>query len=146
VLEIGVSHGGSLQIWKEYFGPQAEIMGIDIDPRCKEYEEDQIHILIADQSKLKAGDIGPFDIVIDDGSHVPAHQTASLEALWDDTSGVYLIEDCHQGYPGTPVLEAMRYEYPWVVVIERPKRVIRGNPSREMREDEVEAFNLYGET
>src|SRR5215831_9409833 len=33
-LEIGVSHGGSLQIWRKYFGPNATIFGIDVDPRC----------------------------------------------------------------------------------------------------------------
>ncbi|HMH33204.1 MAG TPA: hypothetical protein VK543_09260, partial [Puia sp.] len=35
ILEIGVLHGGSLQMWKEYFGPKAKIYGIDINPECK---------------------------------------------------------------------------------------------------------------
>lgn len=29
ILEIGVYQGGSLQMWKNYFGPQAEIYGVD---------------------------------------------------------------------------------------------------------------------
>jgi hypothetical protein len=132
-------------MWKEYFGPYADIMGIDIDPRCKDYEEDQIHVLIADQSKLKAGDIGPFDIVIDDGSHVQAHQQASFKALWPDTRGVYLIEDCHEGYPGIYAPDAIRTDYRWVSVFERPKRVIRGTASRELRPDEIDAINLYSD-
>ena len=47
VVEIGVFHGGSLQMWKQYFGPGAVIHGVDINPRCKELEEEQvtIHIL-----------------------------------------------------------------------------------------------------
>lgn len=36
LLEIGVSKGGSLEIWKKYFGESALIYGIDIDERCRE--------------------------------------------------------------------------------------------------------------
>lgn len=156
VLEIGVNHGGSLQLWREYFGPKSYITGVDIDSRCSAYEEPGIEILIADQSNLKAmGDIGDtvglFDIVIDDGSHVKAHQEASFLALWRylNPGGIYLIEDCHDGYPalevqmGTTQLDYLMYQYPWVAVIEKPKRLIRGTPSRELREDEIEAINLY---
>src|SRR5688572_18968779 len=39
VLEIGVFQGGSLQMWRDYFGPGAKIVGIDIDPRCMQFEE-----------------------------------------------------------------------------------------------------------
>ena len=147
VLEIGISHGGSLQLWKEYFGPQADIMGLDLDPRCKEYEEGGIHVLIYDQAKLKPGDLGPFDIVIDDGSHVIAHQEASFKALWEHTSGTYVIEDCHTGYPDVASygFDAHVYQYPWVMVLERPKRLIRGKPSRELRQDEIEAIRLYSD-
>jgi len=31
-LEIGVQRGGSLKLWRDYFGPEAHIVGIDIDP------------------------------------------------------------------------------------------------------------------
>src|SRR5690606_38439568 len=34
VLEIGVSDGGSLEIWREFFGPTATICGIDVNPHC----------------------------------------------------------------------------------------------------------------
>jgi cephalosporin hydroxylase len=150
VLEIGVSHGGSLQIWAKYFGRQASIWGLDIDPRCSDYEEDGINITIADQSNpghlawYKEAGI-EFDIVIDDGSHAKEHQSTSLQALWPHTKGVYLIEDCHEGAPSLPAPGAIVITYPWVVVLERPKRLIRGNPSREMRQDEVDAFNLYSD-
>ena len=49
IVEFGVSKGGSMQMWKEYFGPGARIYGIDIDPSCKEHEEDQVEIFIGDQ-------------------------------------------------------------------------------------------------
>ena len=50
IVEIGVFQGGSLQMWKNYFGDKAIIYGIDIDPRCKEFEEENIKILIGSQS------------------------------------------------------------------------------------------------
>ncbi len=53
ILKIGVSHGGSLQMWKEYFGSKAKIYGIDINPLCKDLEEDNIKIFIGSQSDSK---------------------------------------------------------------------------------------------
>jgi hypothetical protein len=144
VLEIGVDHGGSLQLWKQYFGAYAQIVGLDIDPRCKQYEENQIGIKIgnqADVALLKS--LGGFDIVIDDGSHRLQDQLASFEALWPSTRGVYLIEDCHQATPQPPDV-VLGYHYPWVVVAERPQRLIKGAPSRELRPDEIEATEKYG--
>jgi hypothetical protein len=105
LLEIGVSHGGSLQIWKRYFGECAALVGVDIDPRCREYVEDGIEIEIGDQSDpqfwSRVVDIyGDFDIIIDDGSHIADHQRASFLSLWphlrDD--GTYIVEDCHTAY------------------------------------------------
>jgi cephalosporin hydroxylase len=150
VLEIGVDHGGSLQMWKEYFGHQALIVGVDIDARCKAYEEPQIQVEIGDQSDPGFWEslwdhYTEFDIVIDDGSHIPKHQEASFKALWPSTRGVYLIEDCHSGYPTIAEPDALRYVSSWVLVLERPKRVIRGTPSRELREDEREAQRLYSD-
>ena len=40
ILEIGVFHGGSLQMWKNYFGKGCKIYGLDIEPRCKSLEEE----------------------------------------------------------------------------------------------------------
>ncbi len=105
ILEIGVSHGGSLQMWKSYFGKYAKIYGIDIDPRCKEFEEDNIKIFIGSQSdrdflrdvkKL----IPRADIIIDDGGHTMKQQRVSFEELFDHVKddGVYLVEDLHTSY------------------------------------------------
>jgi hypothetical protein len=143
VLEIGVGHGGSLQLWKAYFGLNADIWGIDIDPRCQEYEEEQITIHIGDQ-----GNVGSLwaalDIVIDDGSHQIKDQSASFQILWPHIrpGGIYLIEDCHQGYPQLDPggWAQLRYEYPWVLVIERPKRMVTGTPSRPLNDAEVAAY------
>jgi len=38
ILEFGVSHGGSLQMWKDYFGESCKIYGVDINPESKQFE------------------------------------------------------------------------------------------------------------
>lgn len=105
VLEIGCGRGGSLQLWKGYFGPHARIVGIDIVPECAQFAEDQIEIRIGSQSdtpflKDVVKEFGPFDIVIDDGSHKQDDILASFEFLYPTVSrnGVYLVEDLHTSY------------------------------------------------
>ncbi len=105
LLELGVYRGGSLQVWKKYFGPQAIVHGIDIDPGCAGYAGDGIVIHIGDQTDTKLLDrvieaMGGVDIVIDDASHVSAHQIASFKALYPrlDPDGIYVCEDTHAAY------------------------------------------------
>jgi 23S rRNA U2552 (ribose-2'-O)-methylase RlmE/FtsJ len=105
VVEFGVSHGGSLQMWKSYFGPQARIFGIDIDPRCKALTEPQIDIVIGDQEDREflrslAAQVGDVDVLIEDGGHMMTQQIATFEELWPNIveGGVFLIEDLHTSY------------------------------------------------
>jgi hypothetical protein len=100
VVEIGVYSGGSLQMWRDWLGPAARIHGVDIADACRAYAGGQVTITIGDQ-----GDPGfwsafvrahpRIDVVIDDGSHRPADQVATLEALLPRLSrgGVYICED-----------------------------------------------------
>ena len=104
-IEIGCGRGGSLQMWKRYFGPHARIVGIDINPLAKAYEEDQIEVRIGDQSDEKflqtvIDEFGAPDIVLDDGSHVMIHVIASFQFLYPRTAknGVYMVEDLHTAY------------------------------------------------
>jgi hypothetical protein len=143
VLELGVDHGGSLQLWKRYFGPGAEIIGVDINP-VSVFEEPGINVLVYDQCNPEFAKLGPWDIIIDDGSHNPEHQIKSFENLWPRCQGVYLIEDCHGVQPAVRCPNGLKFSYPWVYVYERPKRMIRGTPSRELREDEADARKLFG--
>jgi hypothetical protein len=152
VLEIGVDHGGSLQLWKRYFGQQAAIVGVDINPECAKYTEDRIEVHTMDQCDWRICDLGEFDIIIDDGSHVLGHQELSFKFLWQNCRGVYLIEDCHGPYPQLEgnAREGIVYRYPWVIVAEKSRRMIRGTPSRELNPHEAqaralsEARELYG--
>ncbi len=105
LLEIGVWLGGSLQMWKNYFGNSAKIYGIDINPDCKQYEEEQVKIFIGSQSDSKflktiISEVGGFDIVIDDGSHLMGDLSASFENLFGHLSegGIYLVEDTCTSY------------------------------------------------
>lgn len=105
ILEIGVFQGGSLQMWKNYFGPKAKIYGIDIDPACKKFEEENIEIFIGSQSdrhfleELKKR-IPPVDIIIDDGGHTMNQIKTSFLELFDHVKpdGIYAIEDLHTSY------------------------------------------------
>jgi uncharacterized protein YqgV (UPF0045/DUF77 family) len=105
IVEIGVSHGGSLQMWRDYFGTNAKIIGVDIDPRCKDLEEEGIEIVIGSQEdreflrSLKEK-IPRIDILIDDGGHTMAQQIVTFEELFShiDQNGVYLCEDLHTSY------------------------------------------------
>ena len=105
IVEIGVSQGGSLQMWQDYFGPQAKIYGIDVDPRCKMFEGGNIKIFIGSQNDREflrsvIKQIPPIDILIDDGSHNSSHQIVSFEELFDSvrSDGIYLCEDTHTSY------------------------------------------------
>lgn len=92
-------------MWKSYFGENAKIYGIDIDPKCKELEENNIKIFIGSQSdrtflrEIKKT-IPPIDILIDDGGHGMIQQIISYEELFDHVkeNGVYLCEDLHTSY------------------------------------------------
>lgn len=101
-IEIGVSKGGSLQMWKDFLGPLATVVGIDINPECKSHEVEGVHIRIGDQSDTAflskiIEEFGSPDIVIDDGSHEMGHLSATFEYLYPQLSknGVYLAEDLH---------------------------------------------------
>lgn len=105
LLEIGVYKGGSLQMWKDYLGEDAQIIGLDINPECKKLEEENIKVYIGDQEdrnylQAMKKQIGQIDIIVDDGGHTMKQQIASFEELFAALSegGVYLCEDCMTSY------------------------------------------------
>jgi len=105
MLEIGVFQGGSLQMWREYFGPKAKIYGIDIDPRCKDFEEENIEIFIGSQSDRNflsevKKKIPKIDILLDDGGHTMNQMRVSFDELFGHIKedGTYLCEDTHTCY------------------------------------------------
>lgn len=102
LLEIGVFQGNSLLAWRDYFRNSTHIVGIDIDPNCAKYsrKDDAIYVHIGDANdpnivKELNTLYGPFDIIIDDGSHVNTDVQNCFE-LWFPTlnnNGLYIVED-----------------------------------------------------
>ena len=104
-IEIGCGQGGSLQMWKRYFGPLARIVGLDIRPDCAAFQDEQVAVRIGDQSDpafLDAvlAEFGRPTIVLDDGSHVMAHVISTFRHLYPQVAadGVYMVEDLHTAY------------------------------------------------
>jgi demethylmacrocin O-methyltransferase len=112
LLEIGVGgyeapHAGgrSLRMWLEYF-PYASITGLDISPkniplppRARIYQGSQVEQGIL--TRLTA-ERGPFDIIIDDGSHAPEHMIGSFLLLYPNMApdGIYIVEDTQTCFLG----------------------------------------------
>jgi len=107
MLEIGVYNGSSIRMWRKYLHPDSVIVGLDIDPGCKQYErpEENLHVRIGDQShadvRRLVDEFGPFDLILDDGSHMSSHMVASFNHLFLDglrSPGVYVVEDTHSNF------------------------------------------------
>ena len=110
MLEIGIGGykhegkgGASLRAWQDFF-PRAQIIGLDIEDksfvdggRIRSYQGSQ-----ADPELLERmnREVGPFLLVVDDGSHRPEHIRASFEVLYPLLldGGIYVIEDTQTSY------------------------------------------------
>lgn len=105
LLEIGVSKGGSMDLWRKFFGPEAVIFGIDITPACAKLDGAAAQIRIGSQADPAflarvIDEMGGVDIVIDDGSHKSSDVNTSLNVLFPllSVGGTYIAEDLHASY------------------------------------------------
>lgn len=105
ILEIGISHGGSLQMWEYYFKGNASIYAVDINPECKKLESEKIKIFIGSQQdevflKNLKNNIPVIDVLIDDGGHTMKQQVTTFMHLFDHVAenGIYICEDLHTSY------------------------------------------------
>ncbi|MFE3151903.1 hypothetical protein ACFXJ6_35525 [Streptomyces sp. NPDC059218] len=110
ILEIGIGGfdqdavgGESLYMWQEFF-PRALVYGLDIFPKPA-VTGPRIRTVVGDQNdpaflRELAAAAGPFDIVIDDGSHINEHVSTSFAHLFPHVrpGGWYIIEDLHTAY------------------------------------------------
>jgi SAM-dependent methyltransferase len=101
-LEIGVFNGGSIKAMKEVFKESTCILGLDIDTRCKIYEDAKQNIFVeignaTDINFIKyiTEKYGTFDIILDDGSHQNKDVIHSFELLFPllNDNGLYIVED-----------------------------------------------------
>lgn len=104
-VEIGVLNGGSLFMWRSYFGDQARIIGIDLNPGAKRWENDGFEIYIGSQSDSNfwariLTEIGPIDVLLDDGGHTFHQQIVTCEAVLPSIKdgGLLIVEDTHSSY------------------------------------------------
>ena len=104
-VEIGIANGGSLEIWKKYFGKSSRIIGIDINPECRIFEKDGYEIFIGNQScpkfwKFFFKKVGNVDIILDDGGHTNLDQIITTLNTVNkiNDNGLLVIEDTHTSY------------------------------------------------
>jgi SAM-dependent methyltransferase len=102
-LEIGVLRGESIKMWSEYFY-RSKIVGIDIKPQYESTDERIIIEVGSQADNVFLNDVmrdhGPFDMILDDGSHMNEHVIYSFEHLFESVKpgGVYVIEDIGTSY------------------------------------------------
>jgi len=103
ILEVGVYNGGSLLWMVDYF-KNSKIVGADI--ALPNISHERIVMDICDQNNSERLEqiglkYGPFDIIIDDGSHRYAETKNTFDNLYKkflNPGGMYVIEDFIAGY------------------------------------------------
>jgi hypothetical protein len=105
LVEIGVMNGGSLVMWREYFGESARIIGVDFSPTAVAMREKGFEIFIGDQASPEFwrdffGKVGDIDVLLDDGGHTNKHQITTIECCLDHIKdgGLILVEDVCTSY------------------------------------------------
>jgi hypothetical protein len=104
-VEVGVLNGGSLFMWRKYFGPSARIIGIEINPIARKWEQDGFEIFIGSQSDPLFWDefyrkVGPIDVLLDDGGHTNLQQVITAHKAISNLrdGGTFVVEDVHTSY------------------------------------------------
>lgn len=101
LLEIGWGDGASMRMWKDYLHDQSTIIGIDIEPKEKVPGAGFAHVDATSPAvQTVVEPFGPYDFIIDDGSHMSPDVIASFQLLWPlvKPGGFYIIEDVHVSY------------------------------------------------
>tara|TARA_B100001057_G_scaffold387712_1_gene394974 strand:+ start:3290 stop:4138 length:849 start_codon:yes stop_codon:yes gene_type:complete len=104
-VEVGVGNGGSLFMWKKFFGHRARIIGIELNPEAKKLEKNGFEIFIGDQAnpnfwKNFYKQVGKIDILLDDGGHKNIQQiTTFMESIrYIKKGGKIIVEDTHTSF------------------------------------------------
>lgn len=107
LLEIGIQNGGSLEIWGKYFKNALQLVGCDINERCRilTFEDPRLSLVVGDANtdevQRQIEQLSPsFDIVIDDGSHKSGDIIKSFSRYFPllKPGGIFLAEDLHCSY------------------------------------------------
>lgn len=117
ILEVGVQFGYSLRTWRDYF-PLAQITGIDLVSNGLQFRpEDRIELITGDAySAAMLARIGKqYDIMIDDGSHDPAHQLFFVKHYAPKLSmdGLLFVEDIISRETVNALGKALPEDFEW---------------------------------
>lgn len=120
-VEIGVLEGGSLFMWRDFFGPDARIIGIELNPNAKKWEDHGFEIFIGSQSDKNfwnkfQSKVGNIDVLLDDGGHTYEQQIITTEMMLNSINdgGMLVVEDTHTSYMngfGPKKYSFMKYVY-----------------------------------
>ena len=104
-VEVGVLNGGSLFMWRDYFGHQARIIGIDLNPEAARWRDHGFEIYLGNQADPSFwrnffAEIGKVDVVLDDGGHTFEQQIVTSNECIPNISdgGKLIVEDTHTSY------------------------------------------------
>lgn len=104
-VEVGVLNGGSLFMWRHFFGPKARIIGVELNPLAKKWEQDGFEIYIGSQADPAFWEdlfkkIGKVDVLLDDGGHFNDQQIITTLAAIPHVKdgGMVVVEDAHASY------------------------------------------------
>ena len=104
-VEVGILGGGSLFMWRDFFGPDARIIGVDLNPNAKKWKNQGFDIFIGSKSDINFWKaffqaVGPIDILLDDGGHTYEQQIVTAEMVLPNIKdeGLLVVEDTHSSY------------------------------------------------
>jgi hypothetical protein len=152
IVEIGIYSGGSLEMWRDYFGAKCQIVGVDIEPDCKSYESASVRVFIGDQADREfwrsfKQEVGMVDIVIDDGGHTAQQQVVTLEEMLPQLNpgGIYVCEDIHGEFNSfTSYIQGLEQNLSASDLVTNPNLHERGLTSRATAlQDAIEAIHHY---
>lgn len=96
IAEAGVACGASLHMWSRYL-PESTIVGYDVRAECANLCKnlDNVKIVIGDPAKMHEPKDAPFDLFIDDASHISEQIVEMFKNCWPwvRSGGYYIIED-----------------------------------------------------
>ena len=117
-VEIGIFSGGSLFMWRNFFGKKAKIIGIDLNPESKKFEKYGFKIFIGDQSKENFWKtffqkVGKVDLVLDDGGHTNYQQIITTNCCIPNIkdNGMLVVEDVHTSFIKNKWYNPSKYSY-----------------------------------
>ena len=92
-------------MWRNYFGKDARIIGIELNPEAKKLENEGFEVFIGNQSdenfwKHFFEKIGKVDIVLDDGGHTNFQQIVTCCSCIPNikNDGLMVVEDVFHSY------------------------------------------------